>query len=80
MEELNSKFISSLNSALRKMTGHTRRIYAAELALDYFKGSARKTERVLDVSRSMVELGLHEKATGIRCLDAFESRGRKKKK
>ena len=37
-------------------------------------------ERRLKVSRAMVELGLHEKRTGIRCIDAFDNRGTKKKK
>lgn len=80
MEKLDTKFIASLNSALSKMSGHTRRLYAAELALDYFGGSARATERALNVSRSMVGLGLREKASGIECLGAFSLRGSKKKK
>jgi hypothetical protein len=62
------------------MTGHIRRSYAAELAITYFDGSARKTERALGVSRDMVTLGLHEARTGIRCIDNFKQRGRKKKK
>ncbi|NJR76015.1 MAG: hypothetical protein HC773_25280 [Scytonema sp. CRU_2_7] len=62
------------------MTGHTRRLFAAELAHSYFNSSSRKTERVLGVSRDMVDLGLHELRTGIRCLENFSQRGNKKKK
>jgi len=80
MDTLPSIVISSFKSALNKMTGHTRRSYAAELANIYFDGSARKTERALGISRDMIELGLSESKTGIRCLENFSQRGRKKKK
>ena len=69
-----------MKSALSKLTSYKRRSYAAELAHTYFDGSARKTERELGVSRSMVELGLKEQETGIRCMENFKLRGSKKKK
>ncbi len=72
--------ISSFNSALSKLRGYERRQYAAELCEKFFDSSPRKMERQFDVSRDMVALGLHERRTGIRCLDAYELRGAKKKK
>lgn len=45
----------------------------------FFDKSSRKAERYLNISRDMVELGLHEKRTGIRCIDAYQERGAKKK-
>jgi hypothetical protein len=78
MNTLSPPIISSFKSALNKMTGHTRRLFAAELANIYFDGSARKTERVLGISRDMIELGLRELQIGIRCLENFSQRGRKK--
>ena len=80
MQELTAVVLSSLNSALSKMSGYRRRQYAAELAQTYFEGSARKAERHLKVSRKTVTLGLHELRSGIRCLENFQNRGRKKKK
>lgn len=80
METLPSSVITSFNQGLKKLTGYKRRAFAAQLALTYFGGSARKTERTLAVSRKMVELGLKETQTGIRCLDAHGLKGRKKKK
>lgn len=71
--------ISSFNSALKKLTGYNRRCYAAELCEKFFESSPRKMERYLSVSREMVKLGLHERRTGIRCLEAFQQRGAKKK-
>ena len=79
MVDLNKEILASFNSALTKMTGATRRSYAAELTETYFGGSSRKAERYLNVSREMVELGLHERKSGITCVDAYPLRGRKKK-
>lgn len=80
MNELSDIVTASFKSALKKLTGYKRRAYAAELAQTYFGGSARKTERALGVWRDLVTLGLHERRTGIRCLEAFGDRGAKKKK
>ncbi len=80
METLSPTVISSFNLALEKLTGHERRAYAAALAIAHFDGSARKAEHALSVSRQMVELGLKEQETGIRCQDAYPLRGRKKKR
>ena len=79
MEKIDSKILSSFKSALQKLTGHNRRIYAAELAKTYYDGSARKTERALGVSREVVALGLKELETGISCVEQFNLRGRKKR-
>ncbi len=76
---LAAEVIASFNSALSKLTGYKRRAYAAELCEKFFESSARKMERHLKVSREMVELGLNERRTGMRCVDAFEQRGAKKK-
>jgi len=70
----------SFNSALGKLTGYKKREFAAELCEGYFDSSPRKMERYFDVSRDMVALGLHERRTGIRCVDAYGFRGAKKKK
>ncbi len=77
---LAAEVISSFNSALNKLTGYNRRQYAAELCEKFFENSPRKMERRLNVSRGMVELALHERRTGMRCIEVFEQRGAKKKK
>ena len=76
---LAAEVIASFNSALNKLTGYNRRAYAAELCEKFFESSPRKMERHLEVSREMVELGLHERRTGMRCVDAFAQRGAQKK-
>lgn len=72
--------LSSFKTALSLLTSYKKRQLAAELAEKFFDGSARKTEVYLGVKRDMVELGLHESHTGIRCEDAYSLRGRKKRK
>lgn len=79
MESLSSKHIEVFNSALCKLKGHFRREYAAELCELFFDNSPTKMERYLNVSRKMVELGVHERRTGIRCVELFSERGIKKR-
>jgi len=79
-QKLLPEVILSFNSALSKLTGYKKREYAAELCEEFFNGSPRKMEDELEVGREMVRLGLNERRTGIRCLDAYNARGRKKKK
>jgi hypothetical protein len=80
MKILEPEYVSVFNSALSKLTGFTRREYAAELCELFFDGSASKMERYLNVSRKMVELGMHERRTGIQCIELFSKRGAKKKR
>jgi hypothetical protein len=80
MVELSSEIKTRINSALNKLTGYKRREYAAEICEMFFENSARKMERSLKAGREMIELGQHERRTGIQCLDAYSLRGAKKKK
>jgi hypothetical protein len=80
MKKLSSDIISSFKSGVSLLTGYKRREYAAGLSAQYFDSSPRKTERALGVSRDLVELGLKEQSSGIRCVENFSARGRKKKK
>ena len=49
----------------------------AKVAEDYFNGSARQTETHLGWNRNSVQLGLHERRTGVVCLDHYQGRGRR---
>ena len=80
MENISPEVMTVLNSALQKLTGYSRRSYAAELCETFFNSSSRQMERHLKVGRAMVELGLNERRKGIRCLDNYGQRGAKKKK
>ncbi|EAM53160.1 hypothetical protein [Crocosphaera watsonii] len=60
--------VDDLRLAASKMTGAERRSFQAEMCLKYCGGSARQTEIVFVGGRKNVQLGLHEKRTGIVCL------------
>jgi hypothetical protein len=75
---LDDKIKATLKDAARKLTGHRKRDFMAKVAEDYFDGSARKTETVLGWNRASVQLGLHERRSGITCVDNYRARGRHK--
>jgi hypothetical protein len=75
---LTDELIETIRSAAAKLTGFKRREYMAEMALKYCDGSARKAESLFGWGRDAVRTGLGERRTGIRCLDNFAARGRKK--
>lgn len=69
---------ATFKDAARKLTGPKKRAFTAQVALDYFDGSARKTERALGWDRVMVQRGLNSLETGIPYADNYSARGRKK--
>jgi len=69
---------STFKDAAKKLTGYRRRDFVAKVAEDYFDSSARKVETFLGWSRHSVQLGLHERRTGILCRDHYGARGRHK--
>jgi len=62
--------IADVRLAAAKMTGATRRAFAAEMTLQYCGGNARQAASVFGWGRHTVELGLAERRTGLRCLGA----------
>ena len=76
--ELTAAVIETARLAARKLTGPERRAFQAEMAERYCDSSPRLTEEVFGWGREAVRTGLGERRSGIRCLDDFSSRGRKK--
>jgi hypothetical protein len=74
----NETIKATVKDAARKLTGHRKRNFMAKVADDYFGGSARKTETFLGWNRDSVQLGLHERQSGIVCVDNYRARGRHK--
>jgi hypothetical protein len=75
---LDEKLKATLKDASRKLTGPKKRAFMAKVAEDYLDGSARKAETYLGWKRHTVQLGLHERRTGLVCVDNYRARGRKK--
>lgn len=67
-----------VKDACKRLTGFKRRSFQAEIAIKYFDGSARKTEREMGWGRESVTKGLKEAESGIRCVDNYQGRGRTK--
>jgi hypothetical protein len=71
--QLDAGHLEDLKLAAAKMCPEDRRSFQAEMAIKYCKGSPRQAEVVFGWSRHAVEVGLHEKRTGITCLGAQEA-------
>jgi len=68
----------TIQSAARKLTGFRRRQFQAEMAIKYCGGSPRRAEQVFGWGREAVNTGLNELRTGIRCVEDFSARGRRR--
>jgi hypothetical protein len=75
---LSKKIKTTLKDACQKLTGPKKRAFMAKVAEDYFDGSARKTETHLGWGRKSIQLGLHERRTGMVCKDNYQARGNHK--
>ena len=67
-----------LGSAARRLTGHQRRLFQAQVCLTLCDGSPRQAERDFGWGRQTVQKGLHESQSGIRCLENFKARGHRR--
>jgi hypothetical protein len=65
-----------IRSAARRLKGHQRRLFQAEVATTLCGGSPRAAEQRFGWGRLAVATGLHETALGIRCVENFQARAR----
>jgi hypothetical protein len=66
-----------IRSAARRLKGHQRRLFQAEVALALCGGNPRAAERRFGWGRDAVAKGLGEARCGIRCVDNFTARARR---
>ncbi|MEI7992884.1 MAG: hypothetical protein WCH93_10710 [Actinomycetota bacterium] len=67
-----------LRLAARSLTGHRRRLFQAEVTRVLCAGHARRAERRFGWGRANVATGLHERDSGIRCVENFATRGQRR--
>lgn len=67
-----------LQRVAERLTGHQRRLFLAEVAVQLCGGNARRAERRFGWGRQTIDKGLHELRQGIRCLENFKARGRQR--
>ena len=60
------------------LTGSARRLFMARAVKGLGKGGQRQAERELGWNRRTIRTGLHERASGCVCVDAYAARGRKR--
>jgi hypothetical protein len=70
-----AEHIDDIKLAASKMSRTNRRAFQAEMAMKHCAGSARRAEDIFGWSRAAVQLGLHEKRTGVVCLSAQSTFG-----
>jgi len=67
---LSASHLDDLRLASSRLTGAERRAFQAAMALKYCGGNARHAERMFGWGREAVQLGLHERRTGLICVGA----------
>ncbi len=60
----------------QKLKGHERRIFMAKVVRLLGPGGQRQAESELGWNRGTIRKGRQELSSGLRCADAFSSRGR----
>lgn len=78
LAELTESMRETIRSAARRLTGFQRRQFQAEMAIKYCRGNPRRAEGVFGWGRDAVNTGLNELRSGIRCVENYSTRGRRK--
>lgn len=76
MKKISEEVKATIKDAAKKLTGYRKRDFIAKVTEDYFNSSARKAESVMGWKRTCVQTGLHERRTGLICVDNYGARGR----
>lgn len=78
MDDSDDSIDDLLRLAARSLTGHRRRLFQAEVTRVLCDGHARRAERRFGWGRANVQTGLHERDSGIRCVENFATRGQRR--
>jgi transposase len=76
MEALRERYDAMMQAAAKRLRGHQRRLFLAEVTLTLCDGNTRQAERRFGWGRETIAKGLHELQQGIRCVENFAARGR----
>ena len=67
-----------LRIGAQRLTGLQRRLFQAQVCSALCDGNPRQAERRFGWGRQTVQKGLHEFQSGVRCLENFQARGRRR--
>jgi hypothetical protein len=76
MDDSKAPIDALLQRGAKRLKGHQRRLFLAEVTVELCDGNARQAERRFGWGRETIDKGLHELRQGIRCLENFAARGR----
>ena len=76
--ELTEELKDLLIKTAKQLKGSARRLFMARIVKELGPGGASRAERELGWNRKTIRKGMHELESGITCVDAFGSRGRKR--
>lgn len=76
--ELTEELKGMLIATAKELRGHVRRLFMARTVKMLGPGGASRAERELGWNRKTIRKGIHEWESGMTCVDAFRSRGRKR--
>jgi hypothetical protein len=76
--ELTEEVKDLLIKTAKQLKGSARRLFMARTVKTLGPGGANRAERDLGWNRKTIRKGMHELESGITCVDAFGSRGRKR--
>jgi Rhodopirellula transposase DDE domain len=78
MDTATEPYDTLIRSGARRLTGFRRRAFIAEVARELCDRNPRQAERRFGWGRDTVAKGLHEAHQGMRCLENFAARGRRR--
>ena len=78
MEDLAERYDTLIRSGARRLKGHQRRLFMAEVVTELCAGNCRQAEQRFGWGRETVNKGLHEFRQGIRCLENLVPRNRQR--
>jgi len=76
MDAVTQGYDTLLQVAAKRLRGHQRRLFLAEVTLAMCEGNTRQAERRFGWGRETIAKGLQELQQGIRCVENFAARGR----
>jgi hypothetical protein len=78
MNQIEEPYDQLLLIGARRLKGYERRLFQAEICLKLCDGSPRRAEQRFGWGRDNVALGIHEFQSGLRCLENFAAKGRRR--
>jgi hypothetical protein len=75
VDRISEQYDELLRLGAQRLTGNQRRLFQAQVCIALCHGNPRQAERRFGWGRQTVQKGLHERQTGVRCLENFKARG-----